>query len=222
MIWNDPRIKDALETAVPRIADGIRKSTNPLRIVETLLERRAMQVELEGAAWVFRHEEINKALRDSLDSVTKNLGDHTGLPRLAFQMALWDAGPYDAEVEIPRITKRNDYRTIDQIQGIVDLKGWDYVTERIMEQLKDDSSYAVELVLAIPLEFNLYFDELNPFFGEFGIKMVALLFPYKPIGYDTAMKMIFEIAKAKGHEWMWKKMEDELAWIKKEASLSFW
>ncbi|MHA2153290.1 MAG: hypothetical protein ACXAAQ_15040 [Candidatus Thorarchaeota archaeon] len=221
VIWNDPRIKDALERAVPRIANGIRESNKPLRIVETLLKRRAMQVDLEGAAWVFRHEEINKAIQDSMDSIIKNLWSYSGTPRLAIQMALSDAGVYNAEVEVPRITRRDDYRTLEKISNIVDLKGWDYVTERIMEQLNADSSYAVELVLAMPLDLNLYLDELNPFFGEFALKLVPLLFPYKPMGYVTAMKLVFEIArKAKGHEWMWEKMGDELAWIEKEASLS--
>jgi hypothetical protein len=218
MIWNDPRIKDALETAVPRIADGIRKSTNPLRIVETLLERRAMEVDLAGPAWVLRHEEINKAIRDSMNRIVGNLRDYEGSPRLAFQLAI---GNIDTEVDVPLITKSDDHRVIDKIRSIVDLKGWHYVTERIAEQLKDDPSYAEQLVLAMPLDHNAYFDEMFPFSGVFGFKLVTLLFPYKPMGYITAMKLVYEIAcTAKRHEWMWEEMEKELDWIEKEAGLS--
>jgi hypothetical protein len=220
-IWQNPRINEALERAVSKIADGIRGSRYPLRIVETLLDREALRFDAADPPWVFRHEEINKAIRDSMNTITHNLSDFEGAPRIALQLAILDAGSRETEPKVPRISKRSDWQTIDEIRNVVDLKGWDYVNTKIAEQLKADPSYADKLVLGMPIELDDYFDERFGFLGVLGMKLVLLLFPYKPMGYITAMKVVYEIAcTAKGHEWMWDEMKEELDWIEKESNLS--
>ena len=110
---------------------------------------------------------------------------------------------------------------LDKLEGIVDIKGWEYVCGKIAEQLKSDPSYAELLVKQMPSELDHYFDERTNFPGEFGFRLTTLLFPYKPSGYISAMKIVYEIATtAKGHEWMWDEYKEELYWIEKEAGLN--
>ncbi len=123
--------------------------------------------------------------------------------------------------DVPKLSGPYDQSSIERILGIVDIKGWEYVTEKMAEQLKKNPSYADVLVELMPTEFDHYFDERNDFPRDIGFNLVELLFPYKPLGYLPAMKVVLEISyTAKGHDWVWEKYEEELEWAKKELGLS--
>lgn len=220
-LWKDARIQNAIGRSVPQIANGIRESRYPLRIiVRTLLIRSAITQYYADAPWAYKHEVIDKALQDSAYRVLEELGGYHDALRHSFQLALWDAGVGKLEVEVPRIGGSYAYHDHDRFYGVVDVKGWDYVCEKMAEQLKKDPSYAEVLIEQMPTDFDHYFDERSSFPREFGFRLVSLLFPYKPKGYIEAMKVVYEISwSAKGHEWVWEKYQEELEWVEKEANL---
>ncbi|MFW9787992.1 MAG: hypothetical protein ACFFE2_07585 [Candidatus Thorarchaeota archaeon] len=90
-IWKDEQIQKALERAVPRIADGIRTSVYPLDIVRTLLLRDSMEHIFTDTPWVFRHEELSKAIRESTDRMRGDIKEYNRAMRTALQLALDDA-----------------------------------------------------------------------------------------------------------------------------------
>ena len=114
--------------------------------------------------------------------------------------------------EVVEVTKK--------LHGVVDVMGWEYVSEKIAKQLKVDPSYAEILVKQMPTYVDGYFGEGDRFQREFGFELVSLLFPYKPEGYIETMKVVLRITQTEEkYYWLWDKYEEELVWVVKELGL---
>jgi hypothetical protein len=125
------------------------------------------------------------------------------------------------DVEIPTITRPDDYDQIRELRAIADIKGWDYVSTKIAEQLERNPSYSDQLVKVMPTSLNRFLSEYADFPQEqLGFMLAKLLFPYKPEGYEAAMKVVWEVVYyAKGYIGRYDELKEELDWIEREASL---